>query len=111
MSKTVPFQTIQFSLSIQISSIKPIDRNLAGATTPGQNRPGNTGNEGVLHIPQSSSITVTSLSDFLASYPGHLLEVGSYPSAEKQLVYSIAPADWGRKIWNIPLLPLLPGSL
>ena len=33
-------------------------------------------------------------SDRLVSYPGHSLRVGSYPSAEVQLVYSTAPADW-----------------
>ena len=44
-------------------------------------------------FPQSSSITGTSPSDFLVSYPGHSLVGGSYPSAEKQSVYSIAPAD------------------
>ena len=28
------------------------------------------------------------------SYPGHSLGVESYPSTEKQLMYSTAPADW-----------------
>ena len=51
------FQTIQFNLSAQFSSIWTIDRTLSGATTPGQSGPGSDGNEGVLHIPQSSSIT------------------------------------------------------
>ena len=37
--------------------------------------------KGVLHIPQSSNITATSSSNSLVSYP------------EKQLVYSIVPAD------------------
>ena len=46
---------------------------LSGASTPGQSGPGRNGNEGVLHIPQSSSITGTSPSDCLVSYPGHLL--------------------------------------
>ena len=64
---------------------------LSGATTPGQNRPGSIGNEGVFRIPQSSSITGTSPSDCLVSYPGHWLEKGSYSSAEVQLVYSTAP--------------------
>ena len=50
-------------------------------------------NEGVLLIPQSPSITGTSPSDCLVSYAGHSLG-GSYPSAKKQSVYSIAPADW-----------------
>ena len=66
---------------------------LSGATTPGQSGPGSDGNEGVLHIPQSSSIAGTSPSDGLVPYPGHSLG-GSYHSAEKQSVYSTAPADW-----------------
>ena len=37
---------------------------------------GSNGNEGVLCIPQSSSNTRTSPSDYLMSYPGHLLVVG-----------------------------------
>ena len=55
-----------------------------------QSGPGSDGNKGVLHISQSSSITQISPSDFLVSYPEHSL-VGSYPSAEVQLVYSTAP--------------------
>ena len=35
-----------------------IDRTLSVATTMSQSGPGNDGNEGVLHIPQSSSITI-----------------------------------------------------
>ena len=34
-----------------------MDRTLSGATTPGQSGPGSNGNEGLLGIPQSSSIT------------------------------------------------------
>ena len=67
---------------------------LSGATILGQSGPGSDGNEGVLRIPLSSSITGTSPSDCLVSYPGHSLGGGSYPSAEKQSVYSIALADW-----------------
>ena len=55
---------------------------LSGATTPSQSGPGSDGNEGVLHISQSSSITGTSLLDCLVSYPGHSFG-GSYPSAKK----------------------------
>ena len=83
MSKIVLFQTIQFSISRQFSSIWPIDRTLSGATTQGQSRPVVNGNERVLRIPQGSSITGTSPSDCLVSYPGHSLGE-SYPSAEKQ---------------------------
>ena len=66
-SQTVLTQTIQFSISMQFSSIQPIDRALSGATTPGQTGPESKGNEGVLRIPQSSSITGTSPSDCLVS--------------------------------------------
>ena len=51
----------------------PIGRTLSGATTSGQRLPGSDGNEGALHIPQSSSITENSLSDCLESYLGHSL--------------------------------------
>ena len=51
------------------------------ATTLSQNRPGSDGNQGVLCIPQISSITGTPSPDSLVSYP------------EKQLVHSTAPAD------------------
>ena len=53
--ETVLFQAIQFSISTQFSSIWAIDRTLSGITTSGQSGPGGDGNEGVLHIPQSSS--------------------------------------------------------
>ncbi len=85
MSKKVLFQTIQFGVSIQFSSIRPIDRTLSGAMTPGQSRPGSDGNKEVLRIPQSSSITGTSPSDCLVSCPGHSLG---------GLTNSTAPAGW-----------------
>ena len=47
--------------------------NLSGSTTPGKSEPGSNGNEGVLRIPQSSSITGVSPSDCLISYPGYFL--------------------------------------
>ena len=56
---------------MQFSSIYPIDRVLSGATALGQGGSGSNGNEGVLRIPQSPSITGTSPSDCLVSYPGH----------------------------------------
>ena len=59
----------------------------------GQSEPGSDSNEGVLHIPQSSSITGASPSDCLVSYPGHSLGE-SYSSVEIQSVYSTALADW-----------------
>ena len=60
--------------------------------TPSQSGHRNDGNEGILHIPQSSSITTASPSDCLMSHPGHSLGV-SYPSADMHLVYSTAPAN------------------
>ena len=54
---------------------------LSGAITSGQSGPVSDGSEGVLHIPQSSSITEASPSDCLVSYPGHSLGE-SYPSVE-----------------------------
>ena len=88
--KTVLFQTTQLSISTQFSSIWPIDQTLSGAITPGQSGPESDGNEGVLCIPQSSSMT--GISPTIVLYLGHLLEV-SYPSAKKQPVYSTAPVD------------------
>ena len=63
------------------------------STTPGLNEPGSDGNEGVLQIPQSSSITEGSISDCLVSYLGHT-SGKFYPLAEMLSEYSIAPADW-----------------
>ena len=93
MSKLFYFNTIQFSIIKQFSSIWPIDSTLSGAATSGLNWPASDGNEGVILIPQGSCITGTSPIDYFVSYPGHSL-VGSYPSAEKRSVYSTAPADW-----------------
>ena len=72
--KIVLFRTIQLSMSMQFSSIWPIDRNLTGATSPGQSGPGSDSNEEVLSILQISSISAASPSDCLVSYPGHSLE-------------------------------------
>ena len=65
MSKTDLFLSIQFSIRTHFSSIWPID--LLGATTPGQSGTGSDLNEGVLRIPQSSSITIASPSDCIVS--------------------------------------------
>ena len=56
-------------------------------------------NEGVLHIHQISR-TGASPSDGLVSYLGHSLEEGSYPSAEMQLAYFMAPVDWAKSQFN-----------
>ena len=69
---------------MQFSSIQPIDRALSTATIPGQSNPESNWNEGLLRIPQSTRIS--------GSSPSH--SGGSYPSAEVQLMYTTAPADW-----------------
>ena len=61
------------------SSIWPIDRTLSSAITPGQSGPGSGGNEGVLHLLQSSCITGALPSDCLVSYPGHSFGGGGLP--------------------------------
>ena len=108
---------IQFSVSTQFTSIWPIDRTLLGVTTPGQSGLGSDGNEGVLYIFQSASITGASPSDCLVSYQDirwgnltlcrdavgvfcSLSQLGqtslreSYPCAEMQSMYSTVSADW-----------------
>ena len=72
------------------SFIWPIDKNLSGATSPGQSDSESNDNEGVLHILQSSSTTGTSPSDCLISYQDTLWGGGSYLTVEMQSVYSTA---------------------
>ena len=69
-----------------------MNKTLSGATISGQSGPGCNGNEVVLRIPQSSSITGTSPSDCFISKTLVAEGKGSYHPAEKQSVYSIAPA-------------------
>ena len=89
------FLIIQFSTSTVSFYL-----TLSGVTTPGQVGHGSDRNKGVLHIPQRPSITRTSPSDCLVSYPGLSLG-GSYPSVEVQSVYSTAPADWAMHRVNV----------
>ena len=65
--------------------------------TLNQSELGSDGNEGVLCIPQSSSITGASSSDCSVSYPGHSLGK-SYPSAEMQSMYSTASVNWATRL-------------
>ena len=84
------FSPIKICISKHFTCIWSIDKSLSGATTPGQSGPGSDGNEGVLRIPQISSITGIWPSDCLVSYLGHRY-------AEMQSVYSTAPAEWATK--------------
>ena len=93
--KTILFQVIQLSISTQFSSIWFIDRTLSGATTLGQSGPGSNGNEGVLRISQSSSITGTSPSDCLVSYTRHLLGVESLPLYRNRVSVFYSPSQLG----------------
>ena len=70
---------------------------LSSATTPGQSGPGSDDNEGVLHIPQSSSITGTSPSVCFVLYPGHSLRGGSYP-LQRSSWCILQPQPTGAKI-------------
>ena len=74
----------------------PIDRTLSGATTPDQNGPESNGNERVLHISESSSITRTSPSDCLVLYPGHSLR--EFNSCEVQYTCDVYTAAASRHI-------------
>ena len=66
---------------------------LSGATTLSQGGPGSDGSDGVLSIPQSFSIT-GAFTIRLFSVISRTLIGESYPSAEKQSVYSTAPTNW-----------------
>ena len=91
--KTVLFQTVQFSISTQFSSIWPIVMTISGATTLDQSGPRINGNGRVRFILQNSRITGTSPSDCLVLYRGHSL-VWVLPSAAKKSVYFTTPTDW-----------------
>ena len=79
-----------------LSSIWPIDRALSGVVTQGQSGPGSDGNERVLHIPQSSSITGTSQSDVLMSYPGHQSKGMSLPFCRGAVDVFYSPSRQGK---------------
>ena len=73
------------------SSIWPIDKTLSSTITPDQSGPESDGSEGVLRIPQNSSITGASPLNGLMSYQD--IRWGSYPYTKMQSVYFTAPAD------------------
>ena len=84
-----------FKLCLNVKQFDSTHRkDLSGAINLGESRPETNGKEEVLRIHQTSNITRTSPSDCLMSYIEHSLGVESYPSAEKQSVYSTASGDW-----------------
>ena len=81
-----------------VFSIRPIDRNLWGASIPGHSGPGSNGNEEALLI--SPNFLGYSLAIKLFNVISRtLIEWGSYLSAEMPSVYSIAPANWAVETW------------
>ena len=98
ISKTIPFQTIGFSIQKQFHfkqfSLVLFDPKI-GPNQVGQSGPASNGNEGAPRIPQNSSITRTSPSDCLVSYPGHLLE-GSFTPQQRCSWYILQPHPTGQ---------------
>ena len=91
MSKTVLFQTSQFSMITQFSSTETIDRTLSDSNTHGKSGPGSDGNNGVLRIPQHYwSLTIRLFVSYQDTGGGG---GGSYSFAGKHSVYSSAPVD------------------
>ena len=88
--QTILFLTIQFSINF----LFPLSLNVRQfySIQQGHSEPGSDGNEGVLHILQSASITRVSLTLFNV-ITGHSL--GS--AVKMQLVYSTSTADKTRK--------------
>ena len=83
-----------------ISSIKPIDRALSGATTLDQSGTGSNGNEGVLRMPKSPSITWTSLSD-CQMQDTHLVMVGVLPLCRSPVSVFYKPSRRGINHWEL----------
>ena len=79
------------------SSIWPIDRTLSSATTPVQSVPKSYGNEGVLHIPQSSSIRWATSSDCLVSYPRHSFWRGGLTPLQRCSHVFYSPSQLGSR--------------
>ena len=92
--KTVLFQAIQFSISTQFTSIWSIDKIISGATISG-----NDGNEGVLRIPQNSSIAGTSPSDCLWSW--HSFGGGVLPLRRDAVGVFYSPSQQGKRKSNM----------
>ena len=75
----------------------PLIGPLSGTATPSQSGLGSDGNEGVLRIPQSSSIAGTLPSDCLVSYPGHSLG-GVLPLCREAVSVFYSPSQLGNSI-------------
>ena len=72
---------------------------------PGQSGPGSNGNERVLCIPQSPSITGTSPSDCLVSYPGQSVGGGELTPLQRYSRCILQPQPTGQSIgWYFEVL-------
>ena len=92
--QTILFLIVQFCISHLFAHSLNIKQFYLTHPIRCYSEAGSDSNEGVLRIPQISGITGVSSSDCLASYPGHLLVGGSYPSVEMQSAYSTTLIDW-----------------
>ena len=72
----------------------------SGTTTLGQSGSGSNRNEGVLRIPQSSSITEASSLDCLVSYPGHS-SVKVLPLCRETVDTFYSPSRLCKRYWGI----------
>ena len=97
---TLLLQIIQFSIRTQLISIWPIDRTISSATTPDQSGPGSDGNEEVICIRQSFSITGTSLSDCLVLYPEKSLGARGRTSLQRCSQCILLPKPTGKSFYN-----------
>ena len=107
----VLFLTIQFSrshlvaLSLNVKQFYLTYRTLSGATNSGQSWLGSNGNEGVLHIPLSTSITGTSPSDCLVLYTGYLLWRGILTPLQRCNLCILQPQPTGlRNYFDVTIL-------
>ena len=99
--QTVLLQRIKFGISHLCAlrlNVKQFYWTLSFTTTSGQCGPGSNGNEEVLCILQSSSITGASSTDCLESYPGHLL-VGILPLYKDAVGVFFCPSRLGCNIF------------
>ena len=95
--KQILLQTIQFSIRTQGSIYRSNRTKLSGASTLGQSGPGSNSNEGCtlhfLKLQHYWNLTIRLFNVISRTFVGR----GSYPSAEMQSVYSTASANWTKK--------------
>ena len=98
--QTVLFQTIQFSISTQFSSLWPIESTLSGASTPGQSGPGCDWNKGVLCMPGSLTFRLVSVISRTLVREVLLLcrDAVSGPTAVWHSIHAIHNYHWSKHI-------------